>query len=94
MSIFWRVVLLLVAGVSLYALAPTLLEVFSSWRQLAEIQPWWIVGMIVFYIDHEHPQDGSNATGNDIESLADTGCCNESAPVRGLVLIHCHGSSG
>ena len=35
--------LLLVTGVSLYLLLPSLLEVFSSWPELREVNPIWIV---------------------------------------------------
>jgi uncharacterized protein (TIRG00374 family) len=39
-------VLLTITGVSLYLLAPSLIEVFSSAPQLKKIEPWWIAGMI------------------------------------------------
>jgi uncharacterized protein (TIRG00374 family) len=38
--------LLLVTGVSLYLLAPALLEVFGAFDQLDDINPLWFVGMI------------------------------------------------
>jgi uncharacterized membrane protein YbhN (UPF0104 family) len=43
-----RVTLLLVAGVSIYLLAPSLLEIFSSWPQLRELDPLWL-GLAVFF---------------------------------------------
>ena len=43
-----RVVVLLVTGVSLYLLAPSLLEVFSSWPKLRSVNPIWIVPAVVF----------------------------------------------
>ncbi|MFQ5425608.1 MAG: lysylphosphatidylglycerol synthase domain-containing protein, partial [Gaiellales bacterium] len=49
-TLFWRSVLLLITAVSLYALAPSLLEVFSSWRQLATIEPAWLGAMVAFEI--------------------------------------------
>ena len=38
--------LLLVTGVSLYLLAPALLEVFGAFDQLGDINPLWFVGMV------------------------------------------------
>jgi uncharacterized protein (TIRG00374 family) len=35
--------LLLLTGVSLYFVGPGILEVFSSWDQLSEPEPWWIL---------------------------------------------------
>lgn len=43
-----RVVVLLVTGVSLYLLAPSLLAVFSSWPELRELNPIWIVPALLF----------------------------------------------
>jgi uncharacterized protein (TIRG00374 family) len=43
-----RVLLLLLAGVSIYLLAPSLLEIFSSWPQLRELDPLWL-GLAVFF---------------------------------------------
>jgi hypothetical protein len=37
-----RGILLVLTGVSLYLLAPSLIETFSSWRSLAEISPLWL----------------------------------------------------
>lgn len=47
-KIFWRSLFLLITAISLYGLAPSLLEVFSSWRQLATIEPAWLGAMIGF----------------------------------------------
>src|SRR4051812_8350941 len=43
-----RVVLLLVAGLSLYLLAPKLIDVFSTWPQLRDIDPVWL-GVAIFF---------------------------------------------
>lgn len=43
-----RGLLLALAGVSLYLLAPTLIEVFSSAPQLTEIRPLWFLPMVLF----------------------------------------------
>jgi uncharacterized membrane protein YbhN (UPF0104 family) len=43
-----RVLVLGVTGVSLYLLAPSLLEVFSSWKQLQTLSPYWIIPAVVF----------------------------------------------
>jgi uncharacterized protein (TIRG00374 family) len=40
--------LLLVTAVSLYFLAPTLLEVFTSWERLRDLDPWWVAAMVLF----------------------------------------------
>ena len=42
-----RGILLAITGVSLYLLAPALLEVFGAWDRLDDISPLWFVGMIV-----------------------------------------------
>jgi uncharacterized protein (TIRG00374 family) len=49
-KIIVRVFLLLVTAVSLYLLFPSLLEVFSSWRQLLDLSPYWVAGMVLFEI--------------------------------------------
>jgi uncharacterized protein (TIRG00374 family) len=41
-----RVVLLALTGVSLYLVAPSLAEVFSSWPDIAKLQPIWLVLMV------------------------------------------------
>ncbi len=46
--LFWRGLLLLITAISLYGLAPSLLEVFSSWRQVTTVAPEWLVAMIAF----------------------------------------------
>jgi uncharacterized protein (TIRG00374 family) len=43
-----RVGLLLVTLVSLYLLMPSLLEVFTSWRELFDLQPIWIAAAVGF----------------------------------------------
>jgi hypothetical protein len=41
-----RGALLLVTFVSLYLLLPSLVEVFSSWRSLSTLDPWWAVAAV------------------------------------------------
>jgi uncharacterized protein (TIRG00374 family) len=43
-----RGALLLLTGVSLYLLAPQIVDVFSSWRSLNQLSPAWVAGMILF----------------------------------------------
>ena len=43
-----RVVMLLLAGISLYLLAPSLLQVFSSWPQLRSLDPLWLALAVLF----------------------------------------------
>jgi uncharacterized protein (TIRG00374 family) len=43
-----RVLLLLLAGISLYLLAPSLLEIFSSWPELRGLDPLWL-GLAVLF---------------------------------------------
>ena len=43
-----RVVLLLIGGLSLYLLAPKLIDVFTSWPQLKTVRPLWIGLAVVF----------------------------------------------
>jgi uncharacterized protein (TIRG00374 family) len=45
-----RGLLLLVTLVSLYFLLPSLLEVFTSWRQLFTLEPAWVAGAVGFEI--------------------------------------------
>ncbi len=47
-KIVWRSLLLLVTAVSLYLLAPSLLDVFTSWRSLATLSPAWAAGIFLF----------------------------------------------
>ena len=42
-TVFW----LLVSGVSLYLVAPSVIEAFGSWRQIERISPPWLVLMAV-----------------------------------------------
>jgi uncharacterized protein (TIRG00374 family) len=42
--------LLVVSGVSLYLLAPALLEVFGAFDQLDDINPLWFVGMVALQV--------------------------------------------
>jgi uncharacterized membrane protein YbhN (UPF0104 family) len=41
-----RGALLVVTFVSLYLLLPSLVEVFSSWRSLTKLNPWWAVAAV------------------------------------------------
>ena len=43
---FW----LIVTGISLYLVAPSLIEVFSSWDELRNVEPLWFPAMIVLQI--------------------------------------------
>jgi uncharacterized protein (TIRG00374 family) len=43
-------VLLVVTGVSLYLLAPALLEVFGAFDQLDDISPFWFLGMLALQV--------------------------------------------
>lgn len=42
-----RVAMLAITGVSLYLLAPTLIDVFSSTSRLDELEPWWLAVMVL-----------------------------------------------
>jgi len=46
--LIWRIVLLLIGGVSLYLLAPKLIEIFTSWPKLKTLEPWWVGLAVVF----------------------------------------------
>ena len=43
-----RVLLLLATAVSLYLLFPSLVELFTQWRSLGELDPWWLLLAVVF----------------------------------------------
>jgi hypothetical protein len=43
-----RALLLLVTGISLYLLAPQVVDVFSSWRSLNQLSPEWVAAMVLF----------------------------------------------
>jgi uncharacterized protein (TIRG00374 family) len=50
-GVWWwssRAVLLLATGVSLYLLAPGLIEIFSSWDQLRDLRPEWVAVALLF----------------------------------------------
>jgi uncharacterized protein (TIRG00374 family) len=47
-KVLTRVVLLCITAISLYLLAPSLLQVFSSWTQLRSLNPYWIVPAVLF----------------------------------------------
>jgi uncharacterized membrane protein YbhN (UPF0104 family) len=58
-----RLVLLGVTGVSLYLLAPALVQVFGAFPKLADLSPLWFAGMLV-------PEVGSYACMWSIQKLA------------------------
>jgi len=47
-KVIWRIVLLLVGGLSLYLLAPKLIDVFTSWPELKTVKPAWLALALVF----------------------------------------------
>lgn len=42
-----RIAFFALTGISLYLLAPTLVQVFGSYDDLARISPWWLAAMVV-----------------------------------------------
>jgi len=42
-----QALLLIVTGVSLYFVFPSLIEVFSSWPRLVDLEPWWLAPMVL-----------------------------------------------
>ena len=46
--VIFRVLLLLATAVSLYLLFPSLVELFTQWRSLGELNPWWLLLAVVF----------------------------------------------
>jgi uncharacterized protein (TIRG00374 family) len=42
-----QALLLIVTGVSLYFVFPSLIEVFSSWPRLVDLNPWWLAPMVL-----------------------------------------------
>ena len=42
-----RLLALLLAGVGLYVVWPSLVEIFSAWPSLISLEPWWLLGMFV-----------------------------------------------
>jgi len=46
--VIFRVLLLLVTAVSLYLLFPSLVDVFTQWRSLGELDPWWLLLAVLF----------------------------------------------
>ena len=49
-KVLTRVALLSITAISLYLLAPSLLQVFSSWTQLKTLNPYWIVPALLFEV--------------------------------------------
>src|SRR4051794_9610766 len=37
-----RILLLIAAGIGLYIVWPSLVEIFSAWPQLSSLEPWWL----------------------------------------------------
>ena len=46
--VVFRVLLLLATAVSLYFLFPSLVDVFTQWHSLADLDPWWILLAVLF----------------------------------------------
>jgi uncharacterized protein (TIRG00374 family) len=46
--VVFRVLVLLATAVSLYLLFPSLVDVFTQWRSLGDLNPWWILLAVVF----------------------------------------------
>jgi len=46
--VIFRVLLLLATAVSLYFLFPSLVDVFTQWHSLADLEPWWLLLAVVF----------------------------------------------
>jgi uncharacterized protein (TIRG00374 family) len=43
-----RIAMLAVGGLSLYLLAPKLISVFTSWKDLKDLDPWWLGLAVIF----------------------------------------------
>jgi hypothetical protein len=43
-----RVLLLLATALSLYLLFPSLVDLFTQWRSLGELSPWWLLLAVLF----------------------------------------------
>jgi uncharacterized protein (TIRG00374 family) len=46
--VIFRVLLLLATAVSLYFLFPSLVDTFTQWRALADLDPWWLLLAVLF----------------------------------------------
>jgi hypothetical protein len=46
--VIFRVLLLLATAVSLYFLFPSLVDIFTQWRALADLNPWWLLLAVLF----------------------------------------------
>ena len=46
--VIFRVLLLLATAVSLYLLFPSLVDLFTQWRSLGELSPWWLLLAVLF----------------------------------------------
>src|SRR5262245_12876334 len=42
-SAFW----LALTGISLYLVAPSVIETLGSWRDVEKLAPWWVVAMVL-----------------------------------------------
>jgi uncharacterized protein (TIRG00374 family) len=42
-----RIILLAITAISLYFVFPSLVEVFGSWDDLVDLEPWWLLPMIL-----------------------------------------------
>jgi uncharacterized membrane protein YbhN (UPF0104 family) len=45
-----RIILLVITGISLYFVFPSLIQVFSSWDELVHLRPWWLLPMVVLRV--------------------------------------------
>jgi uncharacterized protein (TIRG00374 family) len=49
-SVALRVALIVLAGLSLYVFAPSLVEVYSSWDEVVTLQPLWLIAIAGFQV--------------------------------------------
>jgi uncharacterized protein (TIRG00374 family) len=49
-SVIGRVLLITLAGLSLYIFAPSLIDVYSSWDEVVTLQPLWLVAILGFQV--------------------------------------------
>ena len=51
-SVVKRLVVVLIAGVALYYVTPTIIEMFHDWPKLATLNPWWLLVALVAEAGH------------------------------------------
>ena len=49
-SVIGRVLLITLAGLSLYIFAPSLIDVYSSWDEVVTLQPLWLIAILGFQV--------------------------------------------